>query len=77
MLNGSAWRRAHTLMQPCYDNHMNENQIAAIIERVRQWPRERQEEAAQMLLLIEEHDGSPFRLSHSCEIRLACYDGIR
>ncbi|MGA9267650.1 MAG: hypothetical protein WCF79_13660 [Rhodomicrobium sp.] len=38
-------------------------QIEAILERVRRWAPERQREAAEMLLLIEEQDQSPFRLT--------------
>jgi hypothetical protein len=38
-------------------------QIDAILERVRRWAPERQREAAEMLLLIEEQDQSPFRLT--------------
>ncbi len=42
---------------------MTEDQIHAVFDRVRQWPRERQEDAAEMRLLIEEQDASPYRLS--------------
>ncbi len=38
-------------------------QIEAILERVRRWAPERQREAAEMLLLIEEQDQSPFQLT--------------
>jgi hypothetical protein len=38
-------------------------QIDAILERVRRWAPERQREAAEMLLLIEEQDQSPFQLT--------------
>lgn len=38
-------------------------QIDAILERVRQWPAERQREAAELLTLIEEQDQSPFQLT--------------
>jgi hypothetical protein len=37
-------------------------QIDVILERVRRWAPERQREAAEMLLLIEEQDQSPFQL---------------
>jgi len=42
---------------------MTDDQLNTILERVRQWPRERQEDAAEMLMLIEEQDGSPFQLA--------------
>ena len=42
---------------------MTEDQIQAVFERVRQWPRERQAEAAEMLALMEGQDASPYRLS--------------
>ncbi|MGC2395095.1 MAG: hypothetical protein WA579_03755 [Rhodomicrobium sp.] len=35
----------------------------ANLERVRRWAPERQREAAEMLLLIEEQDQSPFQLT--------------
>ena len=38
-------------------------QIDAILERVRRWAPERQREAAEMLLLIEEQDQSPLQLT--------------
>ncbi len=42
---------------------MVEEQLDVIFERVRRWPRERQREAAEMLALIEEQDGSPLELT--------------
>jgi hypothetical protein len=42
---------------------MMEEQLDVIFERVRRWPRERQREAAEMLALIEEQDGSPLELT--------------
>jgi hypothetical protein len=41
---------------------MNSN-IDAILNRVRHWSRERQEDVAELLKLIEEHDRSPYRLT--------------
>jgi hypothetical protein len=38
-------------------------QIEAILERVRNWPAERQREAAELLTLIEDLDQSPFQLT--------------
>jgi hypothetical protein len=42
---------------------MIEEQLDTMLERVRRWTRERQLEAAHMLMLIEEQDTSPFRLT--------------
>jgi hypothetical protein len=42
---------------------MTDDQVNAILERVRHWPRKRQEDAAEMLLLIEEQDASPYHLT--------------
>jgi len=42
---------------------MIEDQLQAVFDRVRQWPRERQEDAAEMLALMEGQDASPYRLS--------------
>lgn len=42
---------------------MTQDQVKAILDRVLTWPRERQEDAAELLALIEEHDKSPYRLT--------------
>jgi hypothetical protein len=42
---------------------MTDEQLDIILERVRHWPPKRQREAAELLLLIEERDKSPFQLS--------------
>ena len=44
---------------------MTEDQLQAVFDRVRQWPRERQEDAAEMLALMEGQDASPYRLSEA------------
>ena len=46
---------------------MTREQVKAILERVLTWPRQRQEDAAELLQLIEQHDGSPHRLSQEQE----------
>lgn len=42
---------------------MKKDQIAAVLERVRTWPAERQEDAARLLLEMEAQDASPYRLN--------------
>ena len=42
---------------------MTKEQVKAILDRVLTWPPERQEEAAQMLLAIEEQDNVVYRLT--------------
>jgi hypothetical protein len=42
---------------------MTQDQIRAILERVSTWPRDRQEEAAEMLLLLEGREGEVYRPS--------------
>jgi hypothetical protein len=42
---------------------MMEEQLDTVLKRVRSWAPERQREAAEMLLLIEEQDQSPFQLT--------------
>ena len=42
---------------------MSKNDVKALFERMRTWPKERQEDAAEVLALIEEHDRSPYRLT--------------
>ena len=47
------------------------DQIASILDRMRKWPEERQEDAAEILKLIEDHDNSPHRLTaeQAAEVR--------
>lgn len=42
---------------------MKKDQIAAVLERVRTWPSERQEDAARLLLEMEAQDASPYHLT--------------
>jgi hypothetical protein len=42
---------------------MTQDQVKAILDRVLTWPRQRQEDAAELLTLIEEHDKSPYTLT--------------
>jgi hypothetical protein len=63
-VNFPAWfRRAWEKSRLCYHADMTEDQIQAVLDRVRKWPRERQEDAAEMLMLIEEQDASPYHLT--------------
>ena len=42
---------------------MNKAQIDSILDRVRTWPEERQEDAARILLAMEGEEGGLYRLS--------------
>ncbi|MES2194957.1 MAG: hypothetical protein V4517_11105 [Pseudomonadota bacterium] len=42
---------------------MTRDQITAVLERVREWPEERQAYAAEILLIIEAQDVHPLRVS--------------
>ena len=42
---------------------MTREQIDAVLDRVRTWPKERQEDAAEILTSLEAQDQSPLRLS--------------
>ena len=42
---------------------MTKEQIAAVLDRVRTWPEERQAYAAEILLLLEAQNQSPIRVS--------------
>lgn len=55
---------------------MTQDQVKAILDRVLTWPRERQEDAAELLALIEKHDRSPYRLSdeQAAEVRARMAD---
>lgn len=46
---------------------MTRKQIEALLDRVRAWPQERQEDAARVLFAMEAQDASPYR--HSPEER--------
>lgn len=42
---------------------MTKQEIEAVLDRVRTWPHERQEEAARTLILLEEIGPEPYELS--------------
>jgi hypothetical protein len=42
---------------------MTKNDVSQVLERVRSWPEERQEDAAHVLLEMEAQDTSPYRLT--------------
>jgi uncharacterized protein YigA (DUF484 family) len=42
---------------------MGTNNLEDLIERVRRWPKERQEDAAEVLLEMERQDSSGYRLT--------------
>lgn len=42
---------------------MTKSQIEAVLERVRSWPPERQQDAARVLLAMEAEDAGTYRLS--------------
>ena len=42
---------------------MKKDQISSVLERVRSWPVERQEDAARLLLEMEAQDASPYSLT--------------
>jgi predicted transcriptional regulator len=52
---------------------MDKRQIDNILDRVRTWPEERQEDAARVLLAMESEDNGVYRLSEEerAEIRAA------
>src|SRR3954447_22689437 len=49
--------------KPCYGATMTKEQVKEILDRVLTWPRERQEDAAEILLSIEAQDKSGYRLT--------------
>ena len=42
---------------------MSKDQVKAVLDRVLDWPRERQEDAAKVLTLMEAQDASGYRLT--------------
>jgi len=50
---------------------MANDRLKEVLERVLTWPPQRQEDAAEVLCLIEAHDKSPYRLSdeQAAEVR--------
>ena len=49
---------------------MTKEQIEAVFDRVRTWPLERQEDAAEMLLMMEEQGVAPYELSEEERIEI-------
>jgi len=41
---------------------MKKDEVKAILDRVLNWPHQRQHDAAALLMLIEEHDKSSYQL---------------
>ena len=46
-----------------YTLAMTKDQVKTILDRVLTWPRERQQDAAEMLTLMEEQDQTAYRLT--------------
>ena len=44
---------------------MTKSQIKATLDRVLEWPEDRQQDAAEILRLIEKHDHSRYRLTRA------------
>ena len=55
--HGDGWRRV------CYNEAMAAKTLEELMERVRHWPKERQEDAAEVLLEMERQDTSGYRLT--------------
>ena len=49
--------------RPWYARRMKKHELTAVLERVRTWPAERQEDAARALLEMEAQDASPYSLT--------------
>ncbi|HKG85351.1 MAG TPA: hypothetical protein VKB16_19705 [Beijerinckiaceae bacterium] len=49
---------------------MTKEQIEAVFDRVRTWPLERQEDAAEMLLMMEEQGVAPYELSEEERVEI-------
>jgi predicted transcriptional regulator len=49
---------------------MTKEQIEAVFDRVRTWPVERQEDAAEMLLMMEEQGVAPYELSEEERVEI-------
>jgi predicted transcriptional regulator len=61
--HSSQLRRCAMLRVICYDACMTTHQITEVLERVRTWPQQRQQDAARILLEMEQQDATPFRLT--------------
>ena len=63
--NGSASRFTALSRRPAqhYYSSMTKSQIESVLERVKTWPPERQEDAARVLLAMEAEDAGPYGLS--------------
>jgi predicted transcriptional regulator len=49
---------------------MTKEQIEAVFDRVRTWPLERQDDAAEMLLMMEEQGVAPYELSEEERVEI-------
>ena len=49
--------------KPWYADRMTKEQVKAILDRVLEWPSERQEDAAKVLMLMESANESVYRLT--------------
>jgi hypothetical protein len=47
----------------CYAARVTKEQVKAILDRVLEWPSERQEDAAKVLMLMESQSESSYRLT--------------
>jgi|tagenome__1003787_1003787.scaffolds.fasta_scaffold20107157_3 hypothetical protein len=61
-LNGP-WPSRDDAEATCYMSAMTTKDIEEVMQRVRQWPRQRQEDAAEILLEMEQQDASGYRLT--------------
>ena len=54
-----------------YNAGMTKDQLKAVLDRVLTWPQQRQQDAAEMLTLMEEQDNSTLRLTdeQAAEVR--------
>ena len=54
-----------------YNPSMTKDQLKAVLDRVLTWPQQRQQDAAEMLTLMEEQDSSTLRLTdeQAAEVR--------
>ena len=59
----SAQGRVFPLSELWYAARMTKEQVKAILDRVLEWPSERQEDAAKVLMLMESQNESSYRLT--------------
>jgi hypothetical protein len=70
-LRRTGWANVTNVKDFVIREAMAANDLEELIERVRRWPKERQEDAAEVLLEMERQDASRYRLTDAQALEVA------